>query len=279
MKKINQELLDRLARKLGVGLSQVYARIDKYNRGAHLDRPLAALRFADSQGINIQKYATPDDLAQLRRSGGGDSATIAPQLAQEAPRAIPPKSASAGKRKAKKSGKRTATKDNSVFVVHGRNEALRRSMFEFLRALGLHPLEWSEAVLRASGPNPYVGDVLDTAMEQVAAVVVLLSPDEEAKLKDEFCSSGEKKTEGKLQGQARPNVLFEAGLALGAHPKKTLIVQVGKVRKISDIAGLHIVHLTNDPKRRNDFAGRLEKIIGAVSRVGNDWTDAGDFNA
>jgi len=27
-------------------------------------------------------------------------------------------------------------KDDSVFVVHGRNDELRKSMFEFLRALG-----------------------------------------------------------------------------------------------------------------------------------------------
>ena len=35
--------------------------------------------------------------------------------------------------------------------------------------------------------------------------------------------------------------LFEAGLALGRHPEKTLLVQVlGKVRGFSDIAGRHL---------------------------------------
>jgi CAP12/Pycsar effector protein, TIR domain len=33
-----------------------------------------------------------------------------------------------------------------VFVVHGRNSAVRSAMFAFLRAIGLHPIEWSEAV-------------------------------------------------------------------------------------------------------------------------------------
>jgi hypothetical protein len=37
-----------------------------------------------------------------------------------------------------------------VFVVHGRNSALRDSMFAFLRAIGLQPLEWSQAV-KATG--------------------------------------------------------------------------------------------------------------------------------
>ena len=37
------------------------------------------------------------------------------------------------------------TDTRTVFVVHGRNERAREAMFEFLRAIGLHPLEWSEA--------------------------------------------------------------------------------------------------------------------------------------
>ena len=42
-----------------------------------------------------------------------------------------------------------------VFVVHGRDQNLRRSFFAFLRALGLEPLEWSEAGERpAHKPNP-----------------------------------------------------------------------------------------------------------------------------
>lgn len=39
----------------------------------------------------------------------------------------------------------TATR-KTVFVVHGRNESARDSMFQFLRALGLEPLEWDQAV-------------------------------------------------------------------------------------------------------------------------------------
>jgi predicted nucleotide-binding protein len=40
-----------------------------------------------------------------------------------------------------------------VFVVHGRNEKARIAMFAFLRAIGLQPIEWSEAVsLTGTGP-------------------------------------------------------------------------------------------------------------------------------
>lgn len=41
-----------------------------------------------------------------------------------------------------------------VFVVHGRNEMARRAIFEFLRSISLHPLEWSEAVRSTGRPAP-----------------------------------------------------------------------------------------------------------------------------
>jgi predicted nucleotide-binding protein len=167
--------------------------------------------------------------------------------------------------------------DKGALEIPSRDEELRKSMFSFLRALGLNPMEWSHALETAKGANPYVGDILNSAMEKVQAVVVLFSPDELAQLKDHFCSRDEKKTEGKLQGQPRPNVLFEAGLALGAHPDKTLLVQIGKVRGFSDIAGKHLVRLSDDVGRRNELANRLEKIGCAVNKVGNDWMTEGKF--
>lgn len=116
-------------------------------------------------------------------------------------------------------------------------------------------------------------------MAKAQAVVVLFSPDDEAKLKSEFQTKTDSASEKKLTGQPRPNVLFEAGLALGRHPEKTVLVEVGKLRKFTDVAGRHIVRLTNDYARRNDLANRLAKIGCSVDRTGNDWTDTGDFLA
>jgi len=114
-------------------------------------------------------------------------------------------------------------------------------------------------------------------MAKVQAVVVLFSPDEIAQLKEQFWGADDKHGDGKPAGQARPNVLFEAGLALGAYPEKTVIVQVGKVRPFSDIAGKHLVRLSGDTSRRNDLANRLAKIGCNVNRIGNDWMTAGIF--
>ena len=45
-----------------------------------------------------------------------------------------------------------------VFVIHGRNLQIRDAMFAFLRSLGLHPLEWIEALTATQKGSPYIGE-------------------------------------------------------------------------------------------------------------------------
>jgi predicted nucleotide-binding protein len=139
-------------------------------------------------------------------------------------------------------------------------------MFEFLRALGLRPLEWAKVLLMTKKANPYIGDILDIAMGKVQTVLVLFSPDDEARLRAAFHTKSDGPSEKKLRGQPRPNVLFEAGLALGRHPEKTVLVVVGTLRKFSDVAGRHMVRMTNDHKSRNDLANRLSQLGCKVDR-------------
>lgn len=269
MARINQELIERISGKLNINRRRVYQLIEEIFAQTLLERNLAALVLATRHDINISRYSTKEEREQIRGKNipGGEPAAAQPSSSR------PP--ARRGRERAAKRAPKPQS--NSVFVVHGRDEKLRKSMFEFLRALGLKPMEWSHAVQTARGLNPNIGDILNSAMAKVRAVVVLFSPDDLAYLKEQFCSKDEKRTEGKPQGQARPNVLFEAGLALGTHPEKTLLVQVGKVRSFSDIAGKHLVHLTNDTAKRNDVANRLKKIIPDVDRVGSDWMTAGNL--
>jgi predicted nucleotide-binding protein len=231
-----------------------------------LERDLAALVLATRNRININKHSTPVQRAAIRShlTGGGNNHAAAPTVPT-------PRSA------IRKSAKAKRTKGNSVFVVHGRDTALRKSMFDFLRSLSLNPMEWEQAVDQAKGTNPDVGNIIETAMARVQAVVVMFSPDELAHLKEQFWGADDKYGDGKLTGQARPNVIFEAGLALGAHPEKTVIVQVGKVRPFSDIAGKRLVKLSDATSTRNDLANRLAKIGCEVNRVGSDWMTAGMF--
>jgi predicted nucleotide-binding protein len=274
MPRINQQLLERLKSKLGVNASRVYDIIADKASDTMLDRHLAAFVVASESGVNIQKYSTPEERAQIRgslRPSGAANST------QQASPSASPEPQVRKRTKARGSQPVSKAKDNSVFVVHGRNDKLRRSFFDFLRALGLKPLEWEKVVLMTKKTNPYIGDILDNTMAKVQAVVVLFSPDDEAKLRAEFITRADGASEKKLRGQPRPNVLFEAGLALGRHPNKTILVEVGKLRKFSDIAGRHVVRLDNDYAKRNDLANRLGLLGCKVDKQGTDWTHAGDF--
>jgi hypothetical protein len=74
-------------------------------------------------------------------------------------------------------------------------------------------------------------------------------------------------------------VLFEAGLAFGHHPERTILVEVGYTRPFSDVTGRHIVRLHNAPGSRISFVNRL-KIAGcAINEYAEDWLDVGNFAA
>ena len=164
-----------------------------------------------------------------------------------------------------------------VFVAHGRDKRNRDAMFTFLRSIHLDPIEWSEARKATGRPMPYIGDILDKAFSMARAVVVLLTPDDEAKLRDVFLSEDDPPHEKNLIGQARPNVLFEAGMAMGRSPEHTILVECGKLRPFSDIAGLHVVRFDGESTTRQELAHRLQDAGCEVSLEGTDWHTAGDF--
>lgn len=169
-----------------------------------------------------------------------------------------------------------ANNARSVFVVHGRNESLRKAMFDFLRSINLSPMEWSHAVELTGEGSPYIGQVLDAALDHAAAIVVLMTPDEIAYLQPQL-GQGDNDPETKPSAQARPNVLFEAGMALGRDARRTVLVEIGDVRPFSDVAGRHAIRLTNDSARRQELATRLKTAGCDVDLHGTDWHTTGDF--
>jgi predicted nucleotide-binding protein len=167
-----------------------------------------------------------------------------------------------------------AANPKRVFVIHGRNERARKALFAFLRALSLEPLEWSHAVSLTRKASPYVGDVLDVAFQRAQAVIALFTGDDEARLRKEYAGShGEP-----LVPQARPNVLFEAGMAMGRDPRRTIFVELGEVRAFSDTGGRHVIRLDDSLKMRQQLAQRLKDARCDVDMVGTDWHDAGNFD-
>ncbi|WP_197417710.1 TIR domain-containing protein [Mycobacterium sp. GA-2829] len=163
-----------------------------------------------------------------------------------------------------------------VFVVHGRNLTARDAMFTFLRAIGLDPIEWSTAIGATGSGAPFIGQALDAAFAMAKSVVVLLTPDDVAYLRPEY-ASGDDDPETEPKGQARPNVLFEAGMALGHHPDRTIIVELGSLRPFSDVAGRHLIRMDGSAPKRNELANRLRNAGCAVNTTNTDWLIAGDF--
>ena len=166
-----------------------------------------------------------------------------------------------------------------VFVVHGRNLAARDALFDFLRAIDLRPLEWAEAVQSTGRPSPYIGEILSEAFSKAHAVVVLMTPDDDAQLRKHLRSDHDPPHETELSGQARPNVLFEAGMAMGRNEDRTVLVELGPLRPFSDIAGRHVIRLDNTSQRRQELAKRLELAGCPVNLDGTDWHSAGNFEA
>jgi len=165
-----------------------------------------------------------------------------------------------------------------VFVIHGRNEKIRKAMFDFLRSIGLSPIEWTQAVAMTGQGSPYIGDILDKAFVEAQAIIALHTPDDEGRLREEFQHENDEDHEKYLTPQARLNVIFETGMALGKNPDRTIIVQVGNIRPYSDIAGRHVVKLDNTVRQRQAVALRLQSAGCDIDLTGTDWHDTGDFS-
>ncbi len=270
MARINPDLLAAIINKTGLSRAQVYARINQTASADYLPRHLAAIRVGAEAGVTINKYATSDDLAQLRSAGS----PVAPPTVTTVEATSGRGHSEPRRRAAKQSGRATP---NSVFVVHGRDNAAKNAMFTFLRAVGVKPIEWTSALGMSKKAAPYIGEILDAAFARARAIVVLMTPDDLAQLRPDLLLPSDKPYERTLTGQARPNVLFEAGMAFATHPDRTVMVQLGNVREFSDVAGRHVVHMSNEYSKRQELATKLINAGCNVDTTGTDWVQAGDF--
>lgn len=248
-----------------------------------LTRRLATLAVARDIGVkNWPKYATDDEMATLRAHETGRSAAPAPAPTASAPvktRSAVPRAAKENSGAARTATPRRKGPRDKVFVVHGRNGQIRGAMFAFLRAVDLNPVEWGQAMKATGKPMPYIAETLEEAIKDVAAVVVLITPDDMVQLKQQFITRNDSDEERKSMGQARPNVLFESGMAFGRHPEKTIFVTVGRVKPFSDIGGMHVVRMADTAKKRTELVEKL-RMAGAEPKTDGrtDWLDEGNFD-
>lgn len=166
----------------------------------------------------------------------------------------------------------------SVFIIYGRNVRISGELSKFLLSVGLRPLTFQEA-RRMAGAQPSVYEVVKCGVSSAQAVIALFTPDEWVSLAPEFRSPTDRPQEVS-RWHARPNVPFEAGLAMGLNPDGTILATFGPVEMPSDIAGLHQFRLSNEASSRHNLMLLLERLGCAVNRDGTHHLgpEAGDFS-
>nr|MDT0661474.1 nucleotide-binding protein [Micromonospora sp. DSM 115978] len=174
-------------------------------------------------------------------------------------------------------GEPEGKKEERVFVIHGRDSVARNALFGYLRALRLRPLEWEPLVRDTNSAAPSLKEVVDRAARGAQAVIALMTPDDIVELHPELRKATDS-VEEHGSCQARPNVLLELGMALALHPDRTIMLEVGRMRRPADLAGLNYVQMDPAGGWLNKVASRLEGAGCPVDRTGDDWRDPERFS-
>lgn len=175
----------------------------------------------------------------------------------------------------------SAPNRRQVFIIHGRNVQARNTVEHFVRILGLEPLDF-ERVAASLGGAPFIGDIVRKGMQSAWGLIAVFTPDEIAALRPEHRGDSDK-DEDRQRWQARPNVIFEAGMAFGIAPERTALVTLGTdTSMFSDVAGVHLVRLNNSIEARGRLRNKLLAIGCEIDQATTEWTDvarSGDFEA
>lgn len=134
----------------------------------------------------------------------------------------------------------------TVFVVIGRNYLAKEATMNFLSDLGVDPVELTTIPYGEGSPS--IENLLDDAFRVAKGVVVLLTADDDAHLRECWADAmDETHRLDEPMFQPRMNVLFEIGLAWGKDNKaNTILVEIAKpirgkpLRLPSDISRLTV---------------------------------------
>jgi predicted nucleotide-binding protein len=122
----------------------------------------------------------------------------------------------------------SADRGRRVFLVHGRDHDTRDALIALLKAFDLKVIHWRDAAEHAGGGTPYTGDIVAAGMANTDAVVVLLTPDDIGYARPHLCEPTDGPHEREPTGQARLNVVFEAGMAIARDRHRVVLVEVGR---------------------------------------------------
>ncbi|MBY4110000.1 nucleotide-binding protein [Rhodococcus fascians] len=231
-------------------------------RSTLLDRGLAL----DDRGrlVNGEPVPTADDAQPL---------TTEPPATQAAPRRDTVPSPSEGT-----SMPPQATNARKVFLVHGRDARITTAMTELLHAFDLRVVDWDEAIAAAGSGSPSTLEVIHAGMRIAHGVVVLFTADDVGRCKEEFQQPGDGSDETEFTGQARQNVMFEAGMAIGIDQSRTVLVHHGSVRWNSDLESVNYARIDESHQSRLSLGKRLRTAGLEVDLENGRFGTVGDFS-
>ena len=148
----------------------------------------------------------------------------------------------------------------TVFLIHGRDVECAGDVRKLLETAGLTVSSFDDVEVSLKSGAPFVGEVVQAGVDGCDAVIALFTPDELAAQYAPFRQEQDGPTDH-LRWQARPNVIFEAGLAFGRNPQRTLLVTIGSdVSLFSDLEGRMVRRLDDGRESKVDLLQALGQI-------------------
>jgi predicted nucleotide-binding protein len=132
----------------------------------------------------------------------------------------------------------------NVFVIHGRDRSMRETVSEYIKSLGLEPV----ILFKQTNKGNTIIEKIEECVRECSYAVVLLSPDDEGRLRDAE----------HLNYRARQNVILELGYMWGKLGRdKVAMLYRDNVEKPSDADG--IVHIPY--YRKSGWREQLKKEL------------------
>jgi predicted nucleotide-binding protein len=164
-----------------------------------------------------------------------------------------------------------------VLLFHGRDEAFVQGLRGFLQAVGLEAPTFEDWVKEVGMGSPQNLEVVFKATREASAILIVCTPDETVELAARLRDGSDSDA---ARMQPRPNVIFEAGIALALRSAQFVIFVEAEpdLSGWTDIDGLNKVRFRDDADSRKRLASRLETVGLAIQRdADGGWLRAGDF--
>lgn len=144
-----------------------------------------------------------------------------------------------------------------AFLVHGRDHAAADWLRDCLEDLDILVIQWEDALILTGSGSPYTLDIVKSGMSESDVAVILFTPDEEVKLREELHGD---KSDYDCGMQSRPNVWIEAGMAIALSREHVILVELDGCRPASDLYGLHFLRYSKNVDRYQ-FLVQLENRL------------------